>query len=113
MIRTLLSCVREYKKESLLAPLFVTLEVVMETIIPLLMAALIDDGIEKQNISYILLMGVLLLVSALVSMLFGAFSGNYAAKASAGFAKTCAKICITGSRIFHLPILTNIRLPAL
>ena len=91
MIRTLLSCVREYKKESLLAPLFVTLEVVMETIIPLLMAALIDDGIEKQNISYILLMGVLLLVSALVSMLFGAFSGNYAAKASAGFAKNLRK----------------------
>ena len=91
MIRPLLSCVREYKKESLLAPLFVTLEVVMETIIPLLMAALIDDGIEKQNISYILLMGVLLLVSALVSMLFGAFSGNYAAKASAGFAKNLRK----------------------
>ena len=91
MIRTLLSCVREYKKESLLAPLFVTLEVVMETIIPLLMAALIDDGIEKQNISYILLIGVLLLVSALVSMLFGAFSGNYAAKASAGFAKNLRK----------------------
>ncbi len=91
MIRTLLTCVREYKKESLLAPIFVSLEVVMETVIPLLMASLIDSGIEKQNMSHILLMGGLLVVSALISMLFGACSGNYAAKASAGFAKNLRK----------------------
>ena len=87
MIRTLLGSVREYKRSSILAPLFVTFEVVLEVIIPLLMAKLIDFGIEAGNMQYILKIGLVLVVCCLVSLLLGALSGKYAAVASAGFAK--------------------------
>ncbi len=87
MIRKLLSCVGEYKKSSVLTPVFVTLEAVMEVIIPLLMAFLIDEGINKSDMGAILKIGGLLVASTLVSLLFGALSGHYAAVASAGFAK--------------------------
>ena len=87
MIRKLLSCVGEYKKSSVLTPVFVTLEAVMEVIIPLLMAFLIDEGINKSDMGAILKIGGLLVISTLVSLLFGALSGHYAAVASAGFAK--------------------------
>lgn len=87
MIRTLLGSVREYKKSSLLAPLFVTLEVVLEVLIPMLMAKLIDFGIEAGDMQYILQMGLALVVCCVVSLLLGALSGKFAAEASAGFAK--------------------------
>lgn len=87
MIRTLLKSVREYKKSSLLSPLFVTLEVVLEVLIPMLMAQLIDFGIEAGDMQYILKMGLALVVCCLISLLFGALSGKFAAEASAGFAK--------------------------
>ncbi|MGN0597983.1 MAG: ABC transporter ATP-binding protein [Ruminiclostridium sp.] len=87
MIRKLLSCVGEYKKSSVLTPVFVALEAVMEVIIPLLMAFLIDEGINKSDMGAILKIGGLLVISTLVSLLFGALSGHYAAVASAGFAK--------------------------
>ncbi len=87
MIRKLMGCVREYKKPSLLAPLFVTLEVVMEVIIPLLMADLIDKGIDGGDFHAILVIGGTLIVFVLISLLFGVLAGKYAATASAGFAK--------------------------
>ena len=87
MIRTLLGSVREYKRSSILAPLFVTFEVVLEVIIPLLMAKLIDFGIEAGNMQYILKIGLVLVVCCLVSLLSGVLSGKCAAEASAGFAK--------------------------
>ncbi len=87
MIRTLLGSVREYKRSSILAPLFVTFEVVLEVIIPLLMAKLIDFGIEAGNMQYILKIGLVLVVCCLVSLLLGVLSGKCAAEASAGFAK--------------------------
>ncbi len=91
MIKKLASCVREYKRDSILAPIFVSLEVVMETIIPLIMAALIDNGINKSNMTYVAISGVLLALCAVISMVFGALSGNYAARASAGFARNLRK----------------------
>lgn len=91
MIRKLMRSIREYKKDSILTPTFVALEVVMEVIIPLLMARLIDYGIERADLKYIWGMGAVLVVMAMISLMFGALSGRYAAKASAGFAKNLRK----------------------
>ncbi len=87
MIKKLMRSIREYKTPSIKAPVYVSLEVVMEVVIPLLMAELIDKGINGGNMSYILKMGLILLLSACVSLLMGVLSGKYAAEASAGFAK--------------------------
>lgn len=87
MIKKLLGCVREYKLHSILSPLFVCGEVIMEVIIPLLMAHLIDYGIDQSNMNVILKTGVALVSCALVSLAFGALCARSAAIASAGFAK--------------------------
>ena len=91
MVRKLLRSVREYKKHSILAPVFVIFEVIMEVVIPLLMANLIDFGIDDGNLEYIVKMGVVLVVFALISLTFGILSGRSAAIASAGFAKNLRK----------------------
>ncbi len=87
MIKKLASYIKEYKKASILTPIFVVLEVVMEVIIPLLMSKIIDVGIPNSDIKYILEIGILLTISAIMSLLFGMLSGRFAAKASSGFAK--------------------------
>ncbi len=86
MIKELLKSVRQYRKDSLLSPVFVTMEVVMEVVIPLLMANLIDFGIEAGDMNYILKTGLLLILSTVVSLAFGTLSGRSAAKASTGYA---------------------------
>lgn len=91
MIKTMLKSVREYKRDSILAPIFVTLEVVMEVIIPLLMAMLIDKGIDGGNMNYILRIGIMLAAACVISLVFGALSGKYAASASSGFARNLRK----------------------
>ena len=68
MIKTLLKSVREYKRDSILAPIFVTLEVIMEVVIPLLMAMLIDKGIDAGNMNYILKIGIALAISCVISL---------------------------------------------
>lgn len=87
MIKRLAACVREFKRDSILAPVCVTMEVIMEVVIPLLMARLIDKGINAGNMPYLIKMGIFLATSAGISMLFGALSGRFAARASAGFAR--------------------------
>ncbi|MBL1226043.1 ABC transporter ATP-binding protein [Enterococcus sp. BWR-S5] len=87
MIKKLLANVGEYKKESLITPLYVTGEVALDIIIPLIMAMMIDKGIEKGDTNAILMYGALLFVCAVIALFFGAMSGRYAAVASAGFAK--------------------------
>lgn len=87
MLKRLAGCVWQYKGASLLSPLFVVLEVIMEVIIPLLMAKLIDDGIDGANQAAILKTGGILAVCCILSLLFGILAGHFAAKASAGFAK--------------------------
>ena len=87
MIKRLAKCVREYKLYAILAPLSIVLEVVMEVLIPKLMARLIDSGIEVGDMAYIWKMGGLLVLAALVSMFFGAFAAWTSSRASAGFAK--------------------------
>ena len=87
MIKKLLCSVREFKRDSLLSPLFITFEVIMEVIIPVLMANLIDKGIDAGNMSFILKMGLVLVISAMISLAFGALAGKHAAIGSAGFAR--------------------------
>ncbi|WP_422485457.1 ABC transporter ATP-binding protein [Gudongella sp. DL1XJH-153] len=87
MIRTLAKSIREYKKNSILTPIFVMLEVLFEVMIPFIMARLIDQGIDAGNMGVIYRLGLLLLAAAVVALTFGALSGRSAAIASAGFAK--------------------------
>lgn len=87
MIKTLLSSLREYRKDTLLTPVYVTVEAILEIVIPTLMAYLIDYGINQKNMSFIFKMGLALILCAAVSLAFGALSGKTAANASAGFAK--------------------------
>lgn len=91
MIKKLSSYIKEYKKASILTPFFVVLEVIMEVIIPLLMSKIIDIGIPNNDINYILKIGILLTISAIMSLVFGVLSGRFAAKASSGFAKNLRK----------------------
>ncbi len=95
MLKRLSACIGEYKKASLLAPLFVTCEVLLEVLIPWLMSYIIDRGIEKSDINLVMRIGILLLLLVGLSMFCGAMSGKYAAIASAGFAKNLRK------RMFH------------
>ena len=91
MIRKLAGCVREYKRASILTPIFVTMEVVMEVVIPLLMAKLIDWGIDQGDMAMIVKIGLILVLATIISLAFGVLSGKYAAVASAGFAKNLRK----------------------
>ncbi|WP_294466398.1 ABC transporter ATP-binding protein [uncultured Anaerofustis sp.] len=91
MLKTLFGSIREYKKDSLLAPFFVIIEVLMEVLIPFYMANIIDLGIEKGNLNYIVKLGVFLFGIALVSLICGVLAGKYAAGAAAGFAKNLRK----------------------
>ena len=87
MIKRLSKCIREYKLPSILAPIFIALEVILEVFIPMIMGLLIDNGIEKSNTSYVVKMGFVLVVLCSLSLLSGVASGTAAAKASSGFAK--------------------------
>lgn len=91
MIRTILSQVKEYKKASFLTPMFMILEVVMETCIPFLMASIIDDGVEKGDMGHIYLVGGLMLVLAALGLFAGIMGGRFGAVASAGLAKNLRK----------------------
>ena len=87
MIRVLLREVKEYKRASIITPIFMILEVLMETMIPFLMASIIDDGVNAGNMNHIYKVGGLMLVAAALGLAAGMAGGRYGAKASAGFAK--------------------------
>lgn len=87
MNKTLLRSVREYKKQSVLAPIFVILEVLMEVLIPMEMAKIIDIGISGGDLGYIVQRGVILVCMAMLALWFGMMAGNMAAIAGAGYAK--------------------------
>ncbi len=91
MIKKLVSRIRQYRRDTILAPLLVTMEVVMEVIIPLLMANLIDYGINGNDLGYIVRIGLALVACAIISLVFGVGSGRSAARASAGFAANLRK----------------------
>ena len=81
MIKTLGAHIKEYKKPSIITPLLMIGEVLMETIIPLLMASIVNDGIEKGNITHIFVTGIVMVVMALCSLGFGVGGAKYGAKA--------------------------------
>ncbi len=90
MLKTLAAHIKGYVRESVMTPLFMILEVVMEMLIPILISLMIDNGINHEgspDMGYILLMGGLMIVCALLALLGGAMGAVYGAKASAGFAK--------------------------
>lgn len=91
MVKKLASYVGEFKKDSILTPLYVILEVFMEVFIPLLMAKIIDGGVEKGNIKYVCIIGAIMIIAAFLSLSFGVLSGKYAASASSGFARNLRK----------------------
>ena len=87
MNKTLFKSIREYKKQSILAPFLVILEVLMEVLIPLEMAKIIDIGIANGDMSYIVQRGIILVIMAMLALFFGVQAGNMAAVAAAGYAK--------------------------
>ena len=87
MVKTLAKSIREYKVASIITPIFIVGEVILEVLIPYLMADLIDNGIDKGDMDYIWKLGLVLALVALASLVFSALAGKYAAVASAGFAK--------------------------
>lgn len=87
MIKKLSKYVGEFKKEAMLSPLCIAIEVIMEVILPLLMAEVIDNGVNKGDMNYVVKMGALMLVVAFLSLTGGALCGKYAAIASSGFAR--------------------------
>lgn len=91
MIRKLAAHIGEFKRDTLLSPLSVTLEVILEVLLPLLMASVIDKGVEAGNMNYVIKMGVLMLVVAMLSLVAGTLSGVFAARASMGFGRNLRK----------------------
>lgn len=91
MIRKLAKSIRQYRKASILTPVFVILEVLMEIVIPILMAVMIDVGIGKQDEKTLTYLGGFLIVCVILGLFFGVLSGGYCADASAGFAQNLRK----------------------
>ena len=87
MLKTLGAQVKEFKTASILTPIFMILEVIMETVIPLLMSSIIDDGVEAGNMQHIYQVGALMVVAAAIGLFSGMMGGKFGARASTGFAR--------------------------
>ena len=87
MIKTLARQIKEYKRASLVTPIFMILEVAMEMVIPLLMASIIDDGVQAGDMKHIFVIGCYMILAAIVGLSAGVMGGKYGAKASTGFAR--------------------------
>lgn len=113
MIKRFAQCLREYKWTALVSPVCMIGEVAMEVTIPLVMADLYDYGIAVGNMTVVWQKALQLLICAIVSLMFGVMSANYASKAATALPGICATICTTGCRISASPILTNSPRPPL
>ena len=100
MIRTLAHELKEYKKDSVATPVFMLLEVAMEMMIPLLMARIIDDGVEKGQMTVIFKVGLVMLVASGIGLYAGIMGGKYGASASAGYAKNLRKAMFRNIQTF-------------
>ena len=87
MLKTLISQIKQYKSNTIKTPIYVAIEVIMEVLIPYLMAILVDQGIENGDMKVIWIYGFIMLIAAIISLIAGALSGKHAAIASSGFAK--------------------------
>ena len=100
MLKTLAAQVKEFKKASFLTPVFMILEVLFETLIPLVMASIIDNGVEKGDIGHIYRMGILMAFLALMGLFTGVMGGKYGAYASTGFARNLRKAMYSNIQTF-------------
>ncbi len=100
MFRTILAHVKEYKKASIATPLFMIIEVIMEMLIPLLMASIIDDGVNKGNLSHIYKVGAIMILIAFIGLLAGMAGGRFGAKASTGLAKNLREAMFNNIQTF-------------
>ncbi len=91
MIKKLTAYIGEYKKDTILTPVSVILEVLLEVLLPVLMASVIDNGVEAGNMDFVIKMGIVMLVVAMLSLLAGTLSGVFAARASMGFGRNLRK----------------------
>lgn len=87
MYKKLFSFVGKYKKQAMLTPITIICEVAMEVLIPTIMAMIIDNGIKKSDVGYVVKMGILMVIMAALSLIFGALAGRFSAIAAMGFAK--------------------------
>ena len=100
MIRSLAKHINGFKKDSILTPVFMLLEVAMEMVIPLLMASIIDDGVEAGNIRHIYRVGIWMVLAACVSLTAGVLGGKFGARASTGFARNLRKAMFDNIQTF-------------
>ncbi len=100
MLKTLGAQIKEYKKASILTPIFIICEVIMELLIPLLMASIIDKGVSVGNMNHVFIVGGIMVIMAMFSLLFGVLNGKTAAKASSGFAKNLRKAMFENIQTF-------------
>ena len=100
MLRTILKEVKEFKRASIATPIYMILEVLMEMIIPFLMASIIDQGVNAGNIHHIYKVGSLMIVAALLGLLAGMAGGRYGAKASAGLARNLREAMFNNIQTF-------------
>ncbi len=113
MIKTLASHIKEYKRDSILGPIFMIAEVVVDMIIPLLMASIIDDGVEKGDIRHIIIVGIWMLVAALAGLFTGMGGAAAAAKASAGLAKNLREAMFANIQSFSFSNIDKFSTPSL
>ena len=100
MIKTLARQVKEFKADSIKTPIFMILEVILEMFIPLLMASIIDDGVEAGDMGHIVMLGGIMVVIAVGGLWAGIMGGKYAARASAGFARNLREAMYTNIQRF-------------
>ena len=100
MLKTLGAQVKEFKEDSIMTPIFMIFEVIMEMIIPLLMASIIDDGVEKGDIRHICIVGGFMVLAALAGLFAGIMGGKCGANASAGFARNLRKAMFENIQTF-------------
>ncbi len=100
MLKTLLKQVKEYKAASIATPLFMLLEVLMETLIPFLMASIIDDGVNAGDMAHIYKVGALMIGTAVIGLMGGLLGGRFGAKASTGFARNLREAMFNNIQTF-------------
>ena len=100
MLKTLLKEVKEHKLVSILTPVFMLVEVIMETLIPYLMSSIIDDGVNAGNMTHIYKVGAIMVAAAVVGLIGGIMGGKYGAKASTGFAKNLREAMFNNIQTF-------------
>ena len=113
MLTVLFSQVKEYKKVSIMTPIFMILEVIFETLLPFLMASIIDDGVKKGDMNHIYIKGALMILLAFLSLYAGIMGGKCGAKASTGFAKNLRKAMYENIQTFSFSNIDKYSTPSL